>query len=119
MALQNSVDKLKERPKDERVAVASGIAVSVVIILLVGWAVLFFRKIGSGQQQVQLTGGAQDQFNFTTVKEAQQQLQQNFGNNTDELNQVRSDASQGQDTQQQTVPQTGGTDQFGTPNTGY
>jgi predicted PurR-regulated permease PerM len=123
MALGKTLDTLKkDGTKEDKVAVASGIAVSVVVVLLVAWAIFFFHNIQKGAQQVNLGGGAQDQFNFTSVKQAQQQLQQDqLSNNSDELLQVKQDAASGktQTQQQVTTPPPQGsntTDQFGTPS---
>ena len=58
----SKLNTLKQGPKEDKVAVASGIAVSVVVVLLVAWAIFFFRGIQQGTQSVNLSGGAQDQF---------------------------------------------------------
>ncbi len=50
MAIQKTVDNLKDRPKDERQAVAIGTAGVVVLLLLVGWAFYFLKSIHSEQQ---------------------------------------------------------------------
>ena len=117
MAAQNAIDKLKDGPKDDKVAVASGIAVSIVIVLLAAWAIFFFRRIQTGQQQLELGGGAQDAFNFTSVSEAQNQLKDIYNNvNRDQqdLEEIRnSNTSNQMQTQQQVNVQPGAdTDQF-------
>jgi len=48
MVVQRTINSLRDRPKDERVAVAGGIAIAVVTVLLVGWVVFFLHGIGSG-----------------------------------------------------------------------
>ena len=50
MVVQRTIDNLKERPKHERKAVASWIAIGLIIILLVGWAIVFFSRIRSATQ---------------------------------------------------------------------
>ena len=123
MVIQKAIDNLKEKPKDDRKAVAAGIAFAVVVILFFGWAFLFLRKIQSGAVQGQLGGGAQDQFNFSAVRDAQQQLMQDYNgqtSNSAELQVVRQEAASRQDQQavvQQQYDQSP-TDQFGVPNTG-
>ena len=117
MAAQNAIDKLKDGPKDDKVAVASGIAVSIVIVLLAAWTIFFFRRIQTGQQQLELGGGAQDAFNFTSVSEAQNQLKDIYNNvNRDQqdLEEIRnSNTSNQMQTQQQVNVQPGAdTDQF-------
>ncbi len=123
MVVQKAIDKLKDGPKEDKVAVASGIAITVVVVLMVVWAILFFRGIQKGSQELNLSGGAQDQFNFSSVKEAQKQLQQEFSSSTQDLQQLRNDAaSQQMQFQQQTSMQEtqgSGADQFGTQNTTY
>ena len=124
MAIQKTISDLKEGPKEDKVAVASGIAVTVVVVLLAGWAIFFLRSIANGSQNLQLGGSAQDQFNFTSVTQAQQQLQQIYGSSTqqNDLIQIRNEsAQQNAQVQQQTQMQQiqgSGTDQFGSPNSG-
>ena len=45
--MKETVNKLRERPKDEKTAVAGGVAVFVVAILLLGWGILFLKRIVS------------------------------------------------------------------------
>ena len=123
MALQEKISNLKEGPKDDKVAVASGIAISVVAVLLVAWAIFFFRGIAKGTQEVDLSGGAQDEFNFSSVKEAQERLKQEYSDSTEEFQQIREEAVsrqiqlQLQTELQQT--QGSGSDQFGSPGSSY
>lgn len=120
MVVQKAINNLKQGPKDDKVAVASGIAISVVVVLLAAWAIFFFRNIQKNSQQLNLSGGAQDEFNFSSVKEAQEKLKQEYLNSTEDLQQLRNDAaSQQMQFQQQTgvqETQGGGADQFGTQN---
>jgi hypothetical protein len=78
MVVQKTLNNLKERPKDERVAVASGTAIFVVFILFIGWAYFFLKQIQSGQL-TDISSGAQDKFNFTSVQQAQEQLKKQYG----------------------------------------
>ncbi len=120
MVVQKAIDNLKSGPKDDKVAVASGVAISVVVVLMAAWAIFFFRNIQKNSQQLNLSGGAQDEFNFSSVKEAQEKLKKEYSNTADEFLQLRNDAasSQMQFQQQTNVPQTqgSGADQFGTQN---
>ncbi len=50
MVVQRTIDNLKERPKHERKAVASWIAIGLIVILLIGWAIVFFSRIRSAAQ---------------------------------------------------------------------
>lgn len=123
MVVQKALNNLKEHgSKDDKVAVASGIAVSVVLVLLAAWAIYFFHKIQKGSQDLNLSGAA-DQFNFDTVTQAQKDLQVQLGTNQDELTQIREQSLQGgADTQMQAQQMQiqgqeggGGAGQFGSP----
>ncbi len=120
MVVQKAISNLKSGPKDDKVAVASGVAISVVVVLLAAWAIFFFRNIQRNSQQLNLSGGAQDEFNFSSVKEAQEKLKQEYSNTTEEFLQIRNDAAsqQMQFQQQAGVQETqgGGVDQFGNQN---
>lgn len=118
MVIQKTVNNLKDRPKDDRKAVAGGIAIFVIVVLLIAWAILFFKRIQSGAQQVNLDSGAQNEFNFTSVKAAQQAIeQQDSAGSADELYQIRQDAAANQaGVQQMNIQQSGSSvDQFGQP----
>lgn len=118
VVIQKTVDSLKDRPKDERKAVAGGIAIFIIAVLLLGWAILFFRKIANGTQQVNFDSGAQAEFNPSNVTAAQQQIQsQSSSQNTNDLYQIRNDSASQQGTQQLQIQQVqGNTDGFGNPN---
>lgn len=121
MVVQNAINNLKGRPKDERTAVAGGVAIAVAAILFFGWIIYFFHKIQSGAIAPTLDSGAQDEFNPAGVQAAQQVLQQEYTSSTNDLIQLRNDAAAQQvQTQQQTQVQEypSGTDQFGLPNSG-
>jgi len=123
MVVQKAINNLKQGPKDDKVAVASGIAISVVVVLLAAWAIFFFRNIQRNSDQLNLSGGAQDEFNFSNVKEAQEKLRQEYSNTADEFLQIRDEAASQQMQFQQQVgvqeAQGGGSDQFGSPNQTY
>ncbi len=120
MVVQKTLNNLKQGSKEDKVAVASGIAVSVVVVLLAAWAIFFFRSIQRNSQQLNLGGGAQDEFNFSSVKEAQEKLKQEYSNSTQDFQQFQNDAAsqQMQFQLQSGVQETqgGGVDQFGTQN---
>lgn len=73
--------------------VAGGIAATIVVVLLVGWAVIFFKRIQSGSQQINLDSGAQDEFNFTATKQAQEAIRTSQGQSLEELIPLRDDAA--------------------------
>ncbi|MBI2048622.1 MAG: hypothetical protein HYT30_01715 [Parcubacteria group bacterium] len=39
------LDRLRGKPKDDKTVIAGGVAVFVVAILLVGWGIMFLKKI--------------------------------------------------------------------------
>lgn len=49
MVFVRTIHNLRERPQEERVAVAGSIALGVVGILLIGWVAFFLHGIGSGE----------------------------------------------------------------------
>jgi preprotein translocase subunit SecF len=121
MAVQKTFNNLKQNgSKDDKVAVASGVAISVVVVLLGAWAIFFFRGIRNGSQQINLSGGAQSQFNFQNVTEAQQQLQQQLSSQSqqDLQNQSAQDSNGVMQTQDMQI-QGNTNDQFGTGNPAY
>ena len=124
VVVQKTVNKLKNRPEDERKVVAGGVAAFVMVILFIVWAVYFFRQIQSGVVHPSLDSGIQDQFNPSTITNAGKQLQQLYqngmGNGNSELNDLRNSAAQsqiGSVQQMQVQQQQSGTDQFGNSNT--
>lgn len=120
MVIQKTVNNLKEGPKEDKVAVASGIAITVVVVLLIGWAFFFIRNVARNSQNLQIGGGAQDAFNFKNVTEAQQQIQKSLSNPSPDIQSSQSDSSgSGQTKPVQMQLQGQQTDQFGTPGSGY
>lgn len=119
MATPSAIDTLKTKPKDEKTAVAGGVASLVVILLLVGWVIYFFNKIRSGAQEVNLDG-ISNQINLPNVRDANKNLQTQFGNVQDEYARIRDAAAAEQAgvSQQQTMQvETGaGVNQF---NSGF
>ena len=92
MVVQKVINNLKDGPKEDKIAVASGIAIAVVVILLVAWAIFFFPNIQEGGQQVNLSNGAADflQIPNDTVPsgpqtQPQTQVQQTQGTESDQL----------------------------------
>lgn len=96
MVVQRTVDNLKQRPDDEKKAVAGGIAVLVVAVLFAGWAFFFFRSVKNGSIQVDLSSGTQQEFNFSSTVEAQKALEAQYGDKTSELMQLRQNAAANQ-----------------------
>ena len=121
MVIQKAVSNLKDRPKDEKKVVAGGIAITVIIVLFFGWAILFLKKIQSGSENLEFGGGAQDAFLSDAVREAQKNLQNNFSN-TDELKAIREQSTSQQLERQGSVQLSDSepdTDPFKSPGSGY
>ena len=119
MVVQKTLDNLKDKPHDEKKAVASGIAIGVVIILLVGWGFLFLRKIQRGTVPT-LEGSAvpTDQIDTSFIKQTQQEINQMYQSSSDQLKEIRNASAQneigtnGQNAESVDVGGTG--DDFGT-----
>ncbi len=117
--------RLQDRPNDEKRVIAGGAAITVVVILMIGWAILFLKKIQQGAPLDSLGGTAQDEFNFSSVREAEQQLMDSLGDTfkEDELRQLRDRAAGGSGAALQPTPvnvyRPGDTDQFGSPVGNY
>lgn len=92
VVLQKAIDKAKEQKPEEKKVIAGGIAAFVVLVLVVAWGVLFLKKMQRGVETVDLTAGAQDEFNFTSVREAQRAIQDSFKYTDEELEAVRQSA---------------------------
>ncbi len=92
MVLDKALDKAKEGTKEDKTAIAGGIAAFVVIILIVSWGFLFLKKMQRGIDTVDLRAGAQDQFNFSSVREAQEAIKESFEYSDHELKAIRDSA---------------------------
>jgi len=114
MVIQKTIDNLKDKPNDEKKVVAGGIAIAVVAILFFGWAFLFFKKVQRGEIAPSLGGGAQSEFDFSSVREAQQQLLEDVST-FDELRNVREQSSESSAVSVQESYQQSDTDAFGQP----
>lgn len=93
MSVQKATDKLKNKSNDEKKIVAGSIAVSIVIALFFGWAILIFKRIGNGEDLRLLGGGAQNEFLGSAVRDAQKSIMSSFVD-IDELRRVRDEAGQ-------------------------
>jgi hypothetical protein len=51
MVIQRTIESLKERPHEERRAVALSISIGVMAVLFIGWSVFFFRTQNIAQVQ--------------------------------------------------------------------
>lgn len=83
----------KGKSNDEKTALAGGIAIMVIVILLVSWGFFFVRKIQHGDASLEFGGTGQDEFNFSTVREAQQEIENSFEYSQEELRALREAAA--------------------------
>lgn len=93
MIVEKAADNLKDKSNDEKKVVAGGIAISIVALLFVGWAILFLKKIENGERLQSLGGGAQDEFLGSAVRDAQKYLIRDFSD-TEELRGARDQIGQ-------------------------
>lgn len=96
MVLQKTVDNLKQKPTEDRKAVAGGVAVAVVIMLFIGWGFWFIKKIRSGEQVPTIsspTSAANDVFDFSSLDEATRQFAESYGDTRTQLEQLRDSAA--------------------------
>ncbi len=120
--VQKTLNNLKEGPKEDKVVVASGVALTVVLVLLIAWTIFFLRGIRNNSEQLNVGGGAGADFYSSAVKDAQAQLQGQL-TDTDELNDIRARAASGdagaqlQAVEQETAEN--GADQFGASGSMY
>ena len=72
MALQEKLNDLKGRPHDDKKAVASGVAIFVVIVLIVGWGFIFLRKVRTTALPSLENGTVPtDQFDFNLIRDTE------------------------------------------------
>lgn len=74
------MQNLRERPKDEKNAIAGSIAIGVVIILLLGWLIYTFHALAS--TPAPNFQNAENAVNTSGLQQASQQLQQAYGSTT-------------------------------------
>lgn len=87
MAIQQSIDKLKQKPKDDRKAIASSISIAVGTILFIGWLLYFFHQIQSGAVSPSLQAG--NEFSQQAMQQAQDAFQQQQDSPNQDLIQLR------------------------------
>lgn len=78
MALWEVLDRLRERPKAEKISIAFAIAVAVMAILLIGWAISFFRSVRDSNMDIRPPAGLGETLDLETVNDARQQLLRNY-----------------------------------------
>jgi hypothetical protein len=91
--MRKAVEDLKEKPKEERAAVAGSIAVMVVVFLLIGWGFLFLKKITRGAPVETPWGPQNDVVDFGNLQEAADSFSGAYFDATDELKRIRDEAA--------------------------
>lgn len=86
---------LTERSSEEKTVVAGGIALLVVAVLFVGWAIIFIKKVQRGSVTPSFESPVQEQFNFNAVRDAQQQLEAGYEAVTNEFRTIRKEGQSG------------------------
>ena len=89
MVVQKTINKLKERPKDEKTVVATSGAVLVVIILLLGWGLWFVQKAKRGGEFDTYISTKQDSFMAPGVRDAEKALQETMRPNAELLRELK------------------------------
>ena len=112
MVIQKAVDNLKSKPDEDKKVVAGGIAIMVMVILFIGCAFLFLKKIQRGGEDLRIGGTAQDEFNFSNVRQAQEDIMKGF-TNEDELMEARQQSGSRYETTVQQNYENWSGDQFG------
>lgn len=72
MVVQKTLNNLKDKSHEEKQAVASGIAIGVIVILLIGWGILFIKNV-QNMPTPSLENGVvpTDQFNLDLIRGSQ------------------------------------------------
>lgn len=89
MVIQNAVNNLKQKPQEDKKAVAGGIATLVVVVLLIGWGFFFIKKIQRGGELDSFGSTTQAEFDFSSVREAQQNISTDYEDAISELERIR------------------------------
>ncbi len=88
---------MRQKPAEDKKAVASGIAVAVVVVLFIAWGFLFIKKIRTGTPVPTIsspTSAANDVFDFSSLDQATQQFAKTYGDTRTQLEQIRDAAAQ-------------------------
>lgn len=80
MVLEKTLNNLREKPQNERTAIAAWIAIGVVAILFVGWLIYFLHTIATTPPPN--LQGAEDSLNSSGIPQAAQEMQQAYGSTT-------------------------------------
>ncbi len=82
--MRQTLENLRERPKDEKNAIAVSIALGVVAILFIGWVIYFLHSLASAPASN--LSSAANATSTTELQQAAQQVQQAYGSSTQFIN---------------------------------
>lgn len=93
--MKQVVDGLKDRPKDEKQAVAGGVAIFIVTIIFIAWAFFFFKKIArGGDVNIPFGGVQQDVVQGASLNQAKDDFLRSYNDATADLRAIRDQAAQ-------------------------
>lgn len=90
--MRDAVENLKARPKEERTAVASGIAIAVVVVLLAVWGFVFFQKISRAPSTSPTAGTIENTGEFQNFQQATDAFTESYNSASAELQRIREEA---------------------------
>lgn len=95
MAVQEKFNKLKDAPHEDKKAVAGGIAIGVVIVLIFAWGFLFLRNVRNADiRSLQNAAVPTDQFDFNLIRNSERD--QAVYNPVQDIRDLRNSAAQNQ-----------------------
>ncbi len=95
MVVQKTLNNLKDRSHEDKKAVATGIAISVVVLLIIAWGFLFIRKMQrSDLSSLQNAAVPSDQFNMNLIRDTERELSNQYDTSGDDLREMRDTAAQ-------------------------
>lgn len=92
--MKQVVEDLKGRPKDEKQAVAGGIAITIAVLLFVIWGFFFFKKIARGGEVNIPFGGVQrDVVQGASLNQVTDDFLRSYNDASAELRAIRDQAA--------------------------
>jgi len=101
MVVRRTIHVMRQRPHEDKHAVAVSLSVAVAILLFLAWITLFFRAASasvSSASQSAAVGATSEQSQtlrpYDSIQEAQQDITQTLASSSDQFAQVRDQAYQ-------------------------